>query len=373
MRIHYVDPALIGRPGHHFDWARRLLAALAAAGHAVQAFIHHDATPDVRAALAPHAGVVPLFRISPYTDAAQLDPVSGPLAHYTASLLGLPARLAALPPADLWLWPTLTAEQLVAIGLARVRTPVAGCIHFPPEMLSPLAPMAWRHGAQLVAAAGLPVRLGVTVRELAPLFEPLLGASLPELPVMVEPAALAPVQSPPRTLGFFGDHNPRKGLHLLDTLVTRLLADGWQVVLQDASGRVSPRQPMPGRLQVLGYVDDLPAAMAGCDLVVAPYDPLAYRAMGSGVVWDAVSRGIPVVAPAGTAPGRWLAAHGAGVTFAAQEPAAILQAIATAREQHEGLRLGARSVAEAWAGQHGTQPFLAALMGPPVGPAGPTR
>lgn len=363
MRVHYIDPALTGLPGHHFDWARRLLAALAAAGHAVQAFVHHDATPEVRAALSVHANVVPLFRVSPYTDPTTLDPLSGALAHYTATVLDLPGRLAALPPADLWLWPTLTAEQLVAIGLAQVRTPVAACIHFPPEMLSPLAPMAWRHGAQRVTAAGTPVRVGVTVRELGPLYEPLLGIAPAELPLMVEPAAVAPAATPPRTIGFFGDHNARKGLHLLDNLVTRLLADGWQVVLHDASGRLSPRQPIP-RLRVLGYVDDLPAAMTGCDLVVAPYDPAAYRAMGSGVVWDAVSRGLPVVAPAGTAPGRWVQELGAGVTFTTQEPASILQAVAAAREQHALLLAGARRAAQAWAGRHGAGPFLAALMGP---------
>ncbi len=377
MRIHYIDPALVGRPGHHFDWARRLLPALAAAGHAVQAFIHHDASTELRAALASHAQVVPLFPVSPYTDPATLDAVSGPLAHYTASVHDLPARLAALPPADLWLWPTLTAEQLVAIGLARVRTPVAACIHFPPEMLSPLAPMAWRHGAQLAAAAGVPLRLGVTVRELGPLFEPLLGLRPMELPLMVEPSSPAPVESPPRTIGFFGDHNARKGLHLLDPLVTRLLADGWQVVLQDASGRVSARQAAPAGLRLLGYVADLPAAMTGCDLVVAPYDPAAYRAMGSGIVWDAVSRGLPVVAPAGTAPGRWAQEQGACVTFAAQEPGAILQAIATAHERHAELLIGARRAAQTWAAHHGAAPFLAALMNasalPVAGPAGATR
>ena len=120
MRIHYLDPALAIRAGHHLEWARRIAAALHAAGHEVQAFVHQGAGDDVRAALHGHAAITPLFATSPYLDRAVLDPVAGELAHYTASVLELPARLAGLPPADLWLWPTLTAEHLVAMGITSI-------------------------------------------------------------------------------------------------------------------------------------------------------------------------------------------------------------------------------------------------------------
>lgn len=359
-----MDPALSGRGGHHFQWFERIAGELVARGHEVRAYVHHDAEGDTLEAMSRQAPATPLFVSQPYALPAKTDPICGDLSLFMADMQHLPAALRQVAPADLWVWPTLFASHLPALAAANLKVPVAACIHWPPDRQLASGPAIWRYGALTAKAAGTPLRICATVPELGPLYRPLLGRSLPVLPIPIDagpPPAHAAREL--ETIGFFGRQDGRKGAELLPRLVTRLLKRGFKVVLQDSSKQMRLRGAGHPNLQLLGYVDDLPAAMAACDLVVAPYDPAEYRYMASGIVWEALSRGVPAVAPHGTNPGSLLERLGAGTTFRTYDLDGILAAIDEARARHGGLRQAAVRTLEAWPRHHGVSHHVSALLG----------
>jgi glycosyltransferase involved in cell wall biosynthesis len=362
LRINYMDPALAGQGGHHLQWFERIGAALTAQGHELRAYVNRRASRATLEALSGRAKVVPVFESMPYYPPEKIDPLCGELAMFMVDMKHLPRALARVAPADAWVWPTLFAPQMAALAAAKVAVPVAACIHFPPDRSPQLGPAVWRYGAMLAATARIDLRIGLSVQELEPLYAPLLRRPLPVLPIPVDAGPPADLGSDVKTIGFFGGQANRKGAAILPTLVSRLLGQGFRVVLHDSSGRTAARLTAHPNLKVLGYLPDLPPAMAECDLVVAPYEPDAYRHMASGVVWEAISRGVPVIAPGDTAPGRFIQELGAGATFAVHSVDGICEAIDDVRAHWGRVSQAARQACEAWPDQHGVGHHVAALL-----------
>jgi glycosyltransferase involved in cell wall biosynthesis len=366
VRIHYLDPALRRRGGHPFEWCLRSVRALHAQGHVVHVHAHRELEQAAFEAVGAFAEVTPLFSADAFQDPAAADPVSGELTLFLEASRRLAQELRRVRPADLWLWPTLFGHQLGALADAAPGVPVAAVLHWPPQFQAPtLGPAIWRHGSQAARAAGVDLRLAATVEELVPPYQDLLGRSIAVAPAPVDGAPASAPRERLHRIGFFGEQGRRKGADLLPALVRRLLADGHEVLLQDATGRLQAQMGEAPGLQVLGFVDDITAAIAGCDLLVAPYPPERYRAMASGIVWEALSRGVPVVAPAGTAPGRLVEDAGAGRTFERHDADAVHAAIGQVRAQYAGIARAAHAASLRWPAQHGSARFVQTLLSLP--------
>jgi hypothetical protein len=123
----------------------------------------------------------------------------------------------------------------------------------------------------------------------------------------------------PRALLYAGDMKLEKGMALLPELVERLCAayPGWDFVvhanpnigggkamkshhaLRGLAEKHANFQFHSGRLEREAYIE----LLASSDLMISTYDPAAYETKSSGVLWECISLGVPILVPDRT----WLA------------------------------------------------------------------
>ena len=361
MRISLLDPGLSSREGHHLEWSLRIVEELTSLGHGVEVFASAHVTRRVVESFSGRASVSPLFRVDPYIDPRQIDPVAGEISFLLDGASALAKDLSQIGKYDLWLWPSLFAPQLYACSLAAPAARIAGCIHLEPGFQALNGRIWWRYAFLCVERAKLRANIGVTTPLLEEEYAPLTATGRIEcFPVPHDGAPTVIRKAGVTRIGFFGDQQLRKGRTLIPALVTRLLQDGFQVVLHDSGDRVRAENT-PG-LTVLGYLPCLADEIAKCDLVIVPYDPTQYRLMGSGIVWDAIASGVPVIVPADTGPGLLVNETGAGKTISVVSIDAICRAIADVQQNYEQISIAAFEASQHWRTTQGVKAFVAAML-----------
>lgn len=362
MIVNLLDPGLIYAAGHHLEWDRLIAAELSAQGHEVTVYGHINITPEVRAAFRDPVKLVPLFRNQSYLDPLELDPIAGELLGFIDVATALAQDLRAAAKADLWLWPSLFPVQLYACALIDPDASIAGCIHLDPGYRSSMGGAYWRYAFIKASQAGLRMNLGtsgpILQQEYGALFGNHQSVQLLPLPVLGHPGN-AP-RTYLKTIGFFGHQRQEKGAQLVPPLVSILLQEGYQVILHD-SGNAFGSEQVPG-LTRIGYVPDLAAEIAKCDLAVVPYAAESYRSRESGIVWDALASGVPVVAPHGTAPGLRVLKNGSGKVFHFPTVGSIHHAIVEAKMDYDQIAAAAFRTSQKWSQTQGTGRLVQALV-----------
>lgn len=363
IRINLCDPGLIGVSGHHFDLAMKMAKWLTERGYDLRVFSHVSASEEVRNAISAIAPVQPLFRASPYDNPMRYDPYAGELMLYQAQSRVLAQDLSALPIADLWLWPTLTAAQVKACALVKPQAKIAGCVHMP--IVSdeyPSGQIWWRDALLAAKRASLAVRLGAIEPEHRYQYLPLTTDGIFHVyPTYFDGITASKPRSELRTVGFFGHQRGEKGAALAPSLAEKLLEAGYNVILHDSSERLRLKK-LPG-LTILGFVPDLTVEIAKCDLVVLPYEPARYKYKASGLLMDALASGVPVVAPFDTAPGRWIDKTKAGTQFVNLQVDSVMQAIEEARTDFSKISQAAYDNSLNWKSKYGLDLFMKAMIG----------
>ncbi len=184
---------------------------------------------------------------------------------------------------------------------------------------------------------------------------------------------LAPERVPPPQpfahLLMAGAARMNKGLDLVGALAEQYAREGRSTALlvQTTPKRMSGRrggreEEAVARLLASGAAglrasDRAPGSQEYGDrfagaLVLAPYDPLAFADNVSGVVLDALLRGAPVVASAGSWPGRLVERFGAGATFEGRSPQALSHAIDGVLADWSGACERAQRAAAVLAAEH---------------------
>ena len=364
MALIILDPNLDGEGGHHLAYDLAIATAAAERGQEVR-IVANRRFPARAAGGVP---VLPHFAETCYAMRHD-DPVTGrfdDFRHFNDTLL---ADLRALPaeglrPEDCVLVPTVTETHLAGFvgwmkGFDPTRAPL-----FVVHLMMPSGVTIGPEGALVVEDAqralfyrlaeraargpGPAVHLFATGGQHAAEYGALFGRPVPAhpLPIRPEPLSDAPAGAPAALL-FAGDARLDKGIGLLPSLAPALTEahPDWRFQAHVNTERAWGEAKAAGEA-LMGLAGSLPnlsilggwlteadyrALLGGARLVLLPYDPALARRKSSGVLWEAISLGIPVVVPAGT----WLeheARHwGAGhVTYAAQSPEAIAAAMAEA-------------------------------------------
>jgi hypothetical protein len=362
MRISLLDPGLSSLGGHHLEWDLRIVDELTSLGHEVEVFSSTGVDPKVVELLSGRARLSPVFRIGPYAVPGQIDPIAGELFIFRDGASILAEDLGRIGESDLWFWPSLFAPQLYACSMA-VPAPrrISGCIHSEPRFGAENGPMWWRYAFLSAQRANLRANIGVTTPLLQKAYGPLTAAGRIEcVPVPHEGAPTGVCKSRLTRIGFFGHQRVEKGAALLPELVSRLLQAGFQVVLHDSGGVVRVENT-PG-LTVLDYVPCLAEEIAKCDVVIVPCDPTKYRLMGSGIVWDAIASGVPVMVPSDTAPGQLIEQTGAGKTFDVLSIEGICRAVIDVQQNYEQISMAAFEASRRWHATQGVKAFVAAML-----------
>jgi glycosyltransferase involved in cell wall biosynthesis len=187
---------------------------------------------------------------------------------------------------------------------------------------------------------------------------------------------VAPV-SPLRLL-YAGEARAEKGFGLLPAMagaLDRELRDGrLRIVCQSMRGDVADARveaaaraldARPGVELIDRFLpsNEYDALVAGCDLVLLPYDANEYRARLSAVFVDATCAGVPVIVPDGT----WMsdqivAGAGAGWTFASLDAMQIADVVRGALMSLPSMRDAARRASDrAWQ-QHDPRAVLETIL-----------
>ena len=365
-----LDPGLAGVAGHHLDLDLRLIAELKRRGYATTVYSHQAISGEAARRVSAVARLVPIFANSPYRMPALLqpdvserafDPITGAIAHPLDIANRVEQELKTVSGHDWWLWPSLSSPLLLASARCSPDVPVRGYIHVEPEFGTPLGRELWRY-AFTSFGPGIDLRMGVPTPELAAAYAGIFAERRAELwPTFCGAPTIPRLRTEMRLLGFFG-HQERteKGLALIETLTGKLLCENYEVLLQNSGESWRPRQD--GLLTVAGFVDDLGIPIGKCDLVIAPYNPVAYATKGSGIVWEAIASGAVVVAPADSSPGRLVGKFGSGVLFDEFNPTAILAAVNLARKCFPELAAAAFAAAVNWNQGNGIAQLVDAML-----------
>lgn len=360
--INIFDPGLLGYAGHHADINFRLSRALRALGnevvlYAAQSFRSSDADIDVR----------PVFRVSPYWAVSHyhLRGSMGSASAFEMSSDDVLSIVAQAPPADVSIFPTLFACQANALAslMPRLRR-VSAIIHTPPDWRNAYASLYWREAFRRLESHASALTIGVLERELLLEYESLLESralSVRPLPIPHDGFVKSSSAGSPPRVGVLGHQRGDKGLGRLNDLVVALRAQGYGVVLHDSSGTVQAVGNDRG-LMVFGYEKDFHAVLRYCDVVVLDYDLDAYRFNGSGIAWECIASGIPLVAPLGTSISRLLQQHRCGSTFVGSNLASLLESLKEVLDSYERFASDAHRARTQYHGVNGTERLAEALV-----------
>ena len=299
-----------------------------------------------------------VFSPLPHGSRPRVPPTRGDIQ---ASADRTAAQMAGVPRADFSLFPTLTPHCFLALASLDAPSPSAGLVHAEPSA-SPSGEATWELACRKVRRR----RLKVTIGSIDPLITASLRAAGGDLPVWDMPIPLdgrfkAAYSSEAKTIGFFGHQRRERGLDLLPSLVRRLLASGYRVVLHDTAGHFGAGDVRP-RLRLLTFVEDLSAEMTSCDVVVCPMEASRYEHRHSGIVWSAVASGVPVVVPKGTLSAVRISRWRSSSCYREHSVEGIMSAILRVASNYPSFAAAAARGALLWKKKHGVDRFVQSVL-----------
>ena len=390
MSFIIVDPGLVRRIGHHYNFDLALKQELERRNIPLRLYAHRNAEPLIMQEL----GATPVFTDNPYIGVSS-DPyplcqmledfvIKGQQFH--ADLIGaLPA--AGLERSDIVLFHTVTPANLLGIltwlgtiSLARRPLVVIGFQIAVKADFQTTAPSAYRMCMKALRQRYPRLTFFSCSAELAQLYGEIGSVEVATLAYPVAPsAAKAKVMDDgDRTrlkVVYLGHSKQRRGVALLPGIVTESARRGLALdfVLQlsapwDKDVAAATADPaMQGenvRLITTSMSEpDYFACLNDADIVLLPYDSNFYRNAHSGVFTEAVWLGKVTVCPGETWMARQLAKHeGGGVCFDAFTAAVITDALEQVVLEWPRQRDRARRAASQWQEQNNSARFVEGLL-----------
>ena len=335
MTLILIDPNLKDLHGHHMEWDLAIAAQARSRGEDVIIFAHRECPLPSKNGVE----IAPLFSCTTY-EARYKDKVSGKFEDFSYFNDVLALELAAIPreklrACDAVLVPTLTENHLLGyVSWMRTfdapRAPLFVIyLMFPsgldvsgigePAICDPFQALFYKLAFRRAAEPGAPIHFFGGGRQLAREFSELIGQTIQAHPVPIDMVSQNPRrgQDRPTAMLFAGDAKADKGFVLVPDLADRLCAEfpDWRFLIHANSGsawgparrafnrmtdEIAPRHENlvvhTGRLSGEDYL----RLMDEADCLVSTYDPVVYARKSSGVAWEAISLGLPMLVPAQT-------------------------------------------------------------------------
>lgn len=358
MRISIMDPGLANRIGHHFDQDFRVARALRAQGHAIEVHATANASPELVNAFAGLGATLHCtFRAGSYhRPTAEEDTWD----HWLKRCAVTCDDLAELAPTDVAFWPSLTPIHFLASVRFAYGTHIIGGLDGHINFATPMGAELLCSGREMAQELDGRLELGAYDRFIADAYRPVLaGLAIARLPVPYD-GCPSPPSKTIRRVGFFGHQRGERGANLIPEIGDGLVQRGLKMTIQDSSARIAMKRPHPD-ISILGFVDDFAQELAACDLIVWPSNPEHYAVRSSGIVWEAIASGRPVVVPSGCLPAQIALHHGAATFFHQPTASSVLRGIDEAIANYPALARRAEDQARRWQATEGTARLAAAL------------
>jgi hypothetical protein len=362
MKINILDAGIRHLAGHHYDYGIKLVRELVSAGHDLHVYGASLMEDEVAANFGALAPVSKHFTIWPHTLPEKYDFYAGSFVQHRVEPPVIARDLMKVRSADLWIFPTIWAQEIAACAIMGVDVPVVGCVYWDPGIEWKSDDARFLRSALLLAhSARVDITLTSVEPEMRNRFLPIMpDGNFVTVPQPVDGPPLPEAKKELKRIGFFGHQRAEKGTTVLQRLLPRLIQDGYSITYQDSFTKID-LPDLPG-VERLGFVPDIAEAIAECDLVILPYDVDPYRARGSGIVVECLALGVPVTAPVGTLPGRTIAKHGVGPLFSIPRAQPVYNAIKVADRNFATFATNAHKTAVHFAARNGSARFANALV-----------
>ena len=408
MNFVYIDPGLINYAGHHTSFCRHLTRALRQHGHTVSIYGNRYMVDSIRRDL----NATPVFRANPYTEYVpehhtEADPICGWLKAFeiiwqaTLEDLGFVKEPS---PDDLIYWNSAFPPQLVALTHWLKRLPDArrpkvilelnldsgieagrdeeGKLQFQvPDPRLKQRPTLWRYAALLLNDPGLRDRIklinyeATTIAGYEYLMKQPVEAWVP--PFAGLEAAHSRVGKRAFAIGILGYQREEKGFKLVPELVKRLLDARRDIAILVHNCDPAFMADVQAELRKMASCFDRlvlregPLApggwertLASCDLILCPYDPVAFETRCSGMLNEAIANAIPVVVPAKTSLSRMLEDFGSpGAVFESWSACSVAAAVNTVLDAYDGHAQSAFDASVRWRQEHSVDQLVEKMTG----------
>lgn len=338
MTFHILDPNLAHDNGHQMEWDFAIASAIQHEGEAVRIFANKKFSQSLElndVTIAPH------FTHTTYETHSK-DRFTSAYDDFHFFNDTLQRELSDLPresfaPSDTVLAPTLSENHLLgyvnwmkSFDAAAVPLFVVHLM-FPsglsietggdPRVIDPLRALFYALAFRRAAEPGPRICFFGGGRQIAREYSALAGFSIGAhaIPLSPDRPKAERRAERPKALLYAGDMKLEKGMALLPELVERLCSahSGWDFVvhanpsigggkamkshkaLRGLAERHANFQFHSGRLGREAYIE----LLASADLMISTYNPAAYETKSSGVLWECISLGVPILVPDRT----WLA------------------------------------------------------------------
>jgi len=362
MKINIMDAGLRDKGGHHFDIDRNVVRHLVQAGHDVRIYTFVSALDEVKDALEVYAPVERILRPFFYVEPDTVDFFAGELTMFLRHAEGLAQDLRNVRDADLWFWPTMAPQDLLACAWVKPEAAVVGCIHEDLGIATrSIGAQAWRYALLEAHRRKLRFTPGSVEPELRFRFMEIVPEG--RFIVFPHPFDGEPIEQPKtelKRIGIFGHQRPEKGMNVLAGLMGRLVRDGYNVLFQDSWGH--PKSIDHPNIELLDYVEDLNEPLKSCDLIVLPYDVERYRTHGSGILAHCFILGIPVIGPFATIPGRLIEQYDVGPLFQRNQGPSLYAAVKMAQANYPRYAANAFKLSRHYSKENGSAQFAAAAL-----------
>jgi hypothetical protein len=387
MRLVILDPGLKEFSGHHFNYNGAILGECRVRGIDLSIYTSIQCTPDVLEALP----ATPCFEASTYDmqEIATRKEMETKFSFMNAILeRDLMAHVTRdLGAEDLVLFLTTTVFQVVGVlnwYSTLVDPKPAICMQFmhhpwylgltsDPDFCTTLQQQsmaAWQ------ASGHSRVRFAADNELLAGFLHRISGMPILLLPMPIRYPPLpgpAASRSGPVRFGFLGDGRPEKGLHHFVTAAllqkdAPLPEAEFFIHVSNQHGRNAGEilRDVPNCQVLCRQVSngDYWKLVGSCDVVVLPYDPRFYHIRGSGIVFEAMGMGKPVIVTAGSCLDWLVAKHGGAGLRCEGDGRSLLQAVEVIARDFHDFAVFAKGAAPAIRVRHSPSSFMDVLLAP---------
>ena len=314
-RISVADPAMSKLTGHNRELNLLRAAEYVTSGYQVDIYANKqypllEIDQDLDG-----VRIIPHFSTSPYFFNKVEQDALGADGYLNVQARSFADELQLIDDDCPLLLPSAYPYLICGAAFADWKHPVHGVIHRKPDFLNHRPSEHWRVAFKMAQSLKKPLGVHVLEPPLQGLYAKYAegGVRIRLAPYPLRPYVKTSIKKQNNCIAMLGGLRPEQGLEHVPAVVNSLVASGFHVLVQDPANRLNSA-PHPA-VKIFGFVEDFRMPMQTCSALLLDYDPAAYATSTSGVAWEALATGTPVLYSRGTASAATFEKYNCGIAF----------------------------------------------------------